>query len=56
MRILFDQATPVPVRAFLKGHAIRAPAQEGWDKLRNSELLESKKVIPSLLSITRARF
>ena len=39
MRVLFDQSTPVPIRPFLKGHAVRTAAQEGWDKLRNGELL-----------------
>ena len=39
MRILFDQATPVPIRPFLKGHEVRTVAQQGWDKLKNGELL-----------------
>ena len=39
MRILFDQATPVPIRPFLKGHTVRTAAQEGWDRLSNGELL-----------------
>jgi len=33
MRVLFDQATPVPIRAFLAGHAVSTAAQEGWDRL-----------------------
>lgn len=44
MRILFDQATPVPIRAFLKGHTVRTAAQEGWDKLSNGELLIAAEV------------
>jgi hypothetical protein len=39
MRILFDQAAPVPIRPFLKHHFVRTAAQEGWDKLRNGDLL-----------------
>ena len=39
MRILFDQATPVPIRPFLDRHAVRTAAQQGWDKLRNGDLL-----------------
>jgi hypothetical protein len=39
MRILFDQATPVPIRSSLVGHVVRTAAQQGWDKLRNGELL-----------------
>ncbi|HWE86474.1 MAG TPA: hypothetical protein VG267_16135 [Terracidiphilus sp.] len=39
MRILFDQATPVPLRPHLRGHLVRTAAQEGWDRLRNGDLL-----------------
>jgi hypothetical protein len=39
MRVLFDQATPVPIRPYLKGHDVRTAAQQGWDRLRNGELL-----------------
>ena len=39
MRVLFDQATPVPLRPFLEGHTVRTAAQEGWDRLRNGDLL-----------------
>jgi|SRR5271168_2108704 len=39
MLILFDQATPVPIRSHLHGHAVRTAAQEGWDKLGNGDLL-----------------
>jgi hypothetical protein len=39
MRVLFDQATPVPIRAYLEGHDVRTAAQQGWDTLKNGELL-----------------
>jgi hypothetical protein len=39
MKILFDQATPVPNRGFPRGHLVRTAAQQGWDKLRNGDLL-----------------
>jgi hypothetical protein len=39
MLIIFDQATPVPIRPFLEGHTVRTAAQQGWDKLRNGDLL-----------------
>lgn len=39
MRILFDQATPVPIRQYLEGHVVRTAAQQGWDTLKNGELL-----------------
>jgi len=41
MRVLFDQATPVPLRQFLLGHTVRTAAQERWDRLRNGELLSA---------------
>jgi hypothetical protein len=39
MRILFDQATPVPIRPYLERHTVRTAAQQGWDKLSNGDLL-----------------
>jgi hypothetical protein len=39
MRVLFDQATPVPLRPYLIGHEVRTAAQQGWDTLKNGELL-----------------
>lgn len=39
MRILFDQGTPVAIRRFLRGHAIRTTRQEGWATLTNGSLL-----------------
>src|SRR5271170_4468568 len=39
MRILFDQATPVPIRPYLAGHDVCTAAQQGWDTLKNGELL-----------------
>ena len=39
MLIIFDQATPVPIRPYLAGHTVRTAAQQGWDKLRNGDLL-----------------
>ena len=41
MRVLFDQATPVPLRSFLQGHMVRTAAQERWDRLPNGELLNA---------------
>jgi len=41
MRVLFDQATPVPIRQFLKGHTVSTAAHEGWDRLQNGELLNA---------------
>jgi predicted nuclease of predicted toxin-antitoxin system len=41
MRVLFDQATPVPIRPFLTGHAGSTAAREGWSQLDNDELLNA---------------
>jgi len=41
MRVLFDQATPVPIRPFLEGHIVSTAAHEGWDRLQNGELLDA---------------
>jgi hypothetical protein len=38
MLIVFDQATPVPIRPHLEGHTVRTAAQQGWDKLGNGDL------------------
>src|SRR5450432_2620088 len=39
MRVLFDQATPLPIRPHLEGHEVRTAAQQGWDTFKNGELL-----------------
>ena len=44
MLILFDQATPVLLKAFLKGHLIRTAAQQGWDRLKNGDLLNAAEL------------
>jgi hypothetical protein len=40
MRVLFDQAVPLPVRSYLVGHSVRTAAQQGWATLGNGELLK----------------
>jgi hypothetical protein len=42
MLIPFDQATPVPIRPYLKNHAVRTAAQQGWNTLGNGDLLTSE--------------
>ena len=39
MRILLDQATPVPIRAFLDKHLVSTASQLGWATLKNGDLL-----------------
>ena len=41
MRVIFDQTTPVPIRPNLELHVVRTAAQQGWDKLRNGDLLDA---------------
>ena len=39
MRILFDQGTPVPLRAVLTGHAVVTVIEVGWSRFSNGELI-----------------
>lgn len=39
MRVLFDQATPLPIRAYLDRHEVRTASQQGWATLKNGDLL-----------------
>jgi hypothetical protein len=39
MLIIFDQATPLPIRPYLGLHTIHTAAQKGWDKLKNGDLI-----------------
>ncbi|HTQ36907.1 MAG TPA: hypothetical protein VMH77_07710 [Steroidobacteraceae bacterium] len=40
MRILFDQGTPVPLRALLTIHDVATVYELGWSRLNNGELLK----------------
>ncbi len=39
MHVPFDRATPVPIRAYLDQHSVSTASQQGWDKLKNGDLL-----------------
>jgi hypothetical protein len=39
MRVLFDQATPVPIRAYLDQHEVSTAFPQGWATLKNGDLL-----------------
>ena len=39
MKILFDQGVPAPLRKFLLSHQVSTAYEEGWDTLKNGELL-----------------
>jgi hypothetical protein len=55
MRILFDQATPVPLRPYLADHTVRTAAEEGWDRLRNGDLLSAAEAAGFDLLLTTDR-
>jgi hypothetical protein len=40
MRVLFDQATPLPIAPYLGGHSVLTAAQQGWATLGNGDLLK----------------
>ena len=39
MRIIFDQATPLPIRPYLESHTVSTAPKQGWDELTNGDLL-----------------
>lgn len=39
MRVLFDQATPVPIRDYLNQHVVSTAFAQGWGTLKNGDLL-----------------
>ncbi len=41
MKILFDQGTPAPLRAFLAGHEVSTAYERGWQTLQNGALLSA---------------
>lgn len=38
---LFDQGTPVPLRTYLRGHAVFKAYEQGWSNLENGDLLQA---------------
>jgi hypothetical protein len=41
MRILFDNSTPRGIAKALDGHSVTEAREEGWDQLKNGELLDA---------------
>ena len=39
MKILFDQGTPVPLRAHLTNHTVETAYERSWSNLKNGDLL-----------------
>jgi hypothetical protein len=52
MRILFDQGTPVPLRAHLAGHVVQTVFELGWSNLANGALLTAAEKPFDLLITT----
>jgi hypothetical protein len=44
MLLLFDQGTPLPLRAYLSNHTVISAFERGWSELENGELLSSAEV------------
>ena len=44
MRVLFDQGTPVPLRALLTNHIVTTVFELGWSRLQNGELLRQAEL------------
>ena len=44
MRVLFDQGTPVPLRASLTNHIVTTVFELGWSRLQNGELLRQAEL------------
>src|SRR5438552_18994376 len=40
MKILFDQGTPLPLRAFVSGHSVFSLKYLGWSTLLNGALID----------------
>jgi len=41
MRVLLDNCTPRGVALSLRGHAVKECRSQGWDRLKNGELLDA---------------
>jgi hypothetical protein len=44
MRVLFDQGTPVLLRAMLTNHIVTTVFELGWSRLQNGELLREAEL------------
>jgi hypothetical protein len=55
MKILFDQGTPVPLRAHLANHLVDTAFEKGWANLRNSQLLKAAESAGYDLLVTTDR-
>jgi len=51
-RILLDQGAPVPLRKHLAPHAVSKAFEQGWEKLKNGELIQEAEAAGFSLLIT----
>lgn len=55
MRLLFDQGTPAPLRAFLQGHEVVTAYERGWSAEKYGDLLAAAQLAGFDLLITTDR-
>ena len=55
MKILFDQGTPVPLRAALVGHMVETAYERDWSNLSNGDLLTAAEASSFELLVTTDR-
>ena len=53
MRVLFDNGTPRGVARELVGHTVKEAREQGWDQMRNGELLDAAEAA-GMLSVPAA--
>jgi len=52
VRVLFDQGTPVPLRASLLHHEVSTAHEQGWSTLKNGALLDVAEQEPFEVFVT----
>ncbi len=52
MLVLFDQGTPKPLAAYLKGHTVKTAGEQGWSTLSNGELLSAAEAAGFAVLVT----
>ena len=52
MKVLFDQGTPVPLRALLPDHDVATAYEMGWSTLTNGEFLAAAEAAGFIAIVT----
>ena len=55
MKVLFDQGTPVPLRRYLRSHAVTTVYELGWSTLQNGALISKAEAAGFDLLLTTDR-